>query len=348
MSWAVTISLSLLLIPQAAVASPADAGEVHGRIWRTAGQPQAAASLTLVSRDSGRTFELETDADGRFRRTGLPLGRYELSFSSGEKDERWAVPIHLTLVQPVMRIEVDIEKLQAAAAAYRRFQEELVTKSVETTRRKQREAGFARRHRYVARMLREGKHLAALEALDDMLREVPDREGLAALRASALASNGRTTEAIETYRALIAAGPREASNHNNLALLLARQGLVDEAVRHLQQAISFEKQRAATYTLNLGSVYFNAGRFDEASEQFRVSIKRDPTNPDAHYFHGLSLLQAGKSDGDRSRAVLSIHRYLQLEPEGAFAEQARDHLEALSRGDTGLLLPDVRDREDFE
>ena len=307
----------------------------------------ASVLLTLFASDSRETFELEADAEGRFRRTGLRLGRYELSVP-GEGDERWTIPLQLTMVRPILRVEVDIGKLRSASAAYKKFRDELVAQSAEATRLKRQEAGFARRHNFAARRIRDGEYQVALDTLDLLLEEEPGRQAVVALRASALAAVGRTAEAIDSYRTLIAADPQESSHHNNLGLLLAQGGQVEEAIGHIQQAMRSDKQRAATFAFNLGSVFFNAGRFREAGQQYGVSIKRDPTNPNVHYFHGLSLLRQGGSDGDRRRAISSLRRYLQLEPDGAYADPARDHLAALSRGDADLLLPDVRDREDLE
>ena len=84
------------------------------------------------------------------------------------------------------------------------------------------------------------------------------------------------------------------------------------------------KQERALYQYNLGIVYAQAQRYDEALEAYQNSLELDPKNADAHYNLGL-LYERVKSQSDR--AAWHYRRYLELKP------QAEDHDEIQQRID---------------
>ena len=343
----IAVLLPVLILPVLSLGQQVAPGEIRGRVWDEQGRPLAQASLLLQERNTGKLYEIQAGADGRFLRRRLPLGRYDLSVK-GPGENNWNIPLRLTPAQPVLRVELDMGKLQEAARAYRRFTQQLQQQSAEAREQQEREAFRQRQHNRGVRLLRVGQPEEALAVFDELLAGDPGQEGLLALRASALAAAGRTGEAVPIYENLLARDSREASYHNNLGILLARAGRLEEAIAHFKSAVKSDKRRAATYEYNLGSALLNAGRYREASKQLRSALKRDPTMAEAHYFYGLSVLHQDAGGRERKRAASSLRRYLQLEPDGAYADQARAHLEQLSRGGSGMLLPEVQNPGEFE
>lgn len=57
--------------------------------------------------------------------------------------------------------------------------------------------------------------------------------------AAALASRGRSAEAIAGYRLVLAIAPDFARAHSDLARLLSEQGRLEEATRHFKRARTF-------------------------------------------------------------------------------------------------------------
>ena len=74
-----------------------------------------------------------------------------------------------------------------------------------------------------------------------------------------LSAAGRTAEAIEGYQDLIARYPRAVGLYNNLAVLLAAQGNLDQARAQLEKAMHVDPVYAAVYE-NLTAIYVEMAR----------------------------------------------------------------------------------------
>ncbi len=339
--------LACLFLAVSIPAQETSTGEVRGRVLDEQSQPLANATISLRNRANGSVIKTQTQRDGRFLQRGLPPGRYDLTVSRGE-DVLWRIPIRLSLSQLRVQLVLDIGKLQEATRAFERFTADLQQRSTEENERRQRGLALRSRHNRGVRLLQQDKPEEAIGVFEEVLQQDPDRAATRAMRASAYAAAGRTEEALSAYQQLVAREPNEASHHNNLAILLVRTGRVDEALTHLERARRLDKSRRATYEFNLGAALFNAGRFDVSVKHFRNALRRDPTMADAHYFYGVCLIQKGLGGKDQKKAVKALRRYLQLEPDGAYAETARTQLQQLGARTTDMLLPDVRNNEELD
>lgn len=339
----------LVLAPCALAAGAQETpqGVIQGRVLDEQRQPLAGAVILIRHRSSGNEFRVTTGEDGRFRQRNLFPGRYHLTVLR-DGETLWRVPFRLTLVQMRMQVELDIGKLREAARSFERFTADLRKLNSEESERRRRVAARRARHNRGVRFLREGKHTEAIAEFGSVLETEPGRTSTQAMRASAYARAGRIEEAMAAYQNLMTVEPDEASHHNNLAILLAEAGRFDEAVRHFEQARRLDKHRTGAYEFNLGTAYLRAARFKQSSEHFRNSLRRDPTRADAQYFYGLSLIRAGAKGKKQRNALKAMRRYLQLEPEGPYAEAARNHLQELGAPVADMLLPNVRGREDEE
>ena len=115
----------------------------------------------------------------------------------------------------------------------------------------------------VGRQLSSGEAAQALEATQARLADQPDDPQARFLQAMALADTGDPAGAIELYRKLSAQYPRRARIWNNLGVLYARQGHLDEARTALSHAVEAQPGYA-TADENLGDVYIAM-----ASEAYR-------------------------------------------------------------------------------
>ena len=351
--WGFVLLLSLLFPPVpahcalAAGAQESPQGIVRGRVLDEQRQPLAGAVILIRHRSSGNEFRVSTGEDGRFRQRNLFPGRYHLTVLR-DGETLWRVPFRLTLVQMSVQVELDIGKLREAARSFERFTADLRKQNSEESERRRQVVALRARHNRGVRLLREGKHTEAMAEFRSVLETEPGLTSTQAMLASAYTRVGREEDAMAAYRGLMTKEPDEASHYNNLAILLAEAGRFDEAVMNFEQARRRDKQRTGTYEFNLGAAYLQAGQFKRSSEYFRNSLRRDPTRADAQYFYGLSLIREGARGKKQRNAVKAMRRYLQLEPEGPYAEAARDHLQQLGAPVTDMLLPKVRDREDEE
>ncbi len=142
------------------------------------------------------------------------------------------------------------------------------------------------------------------------------------VRASALDEEPATYDEAEAlYREAIELDPLLAIAHTNLGNILFRRGRERDAEHFYLAAIAIDdRQPEAHY--NLGYVMLERGDAKRASDHFEKAISRDSRFADAHF----NLAMACEQLGERSRARIHWKRYLDLEPQGTWADIARKHL----------------------
>ena len=122
-----------------------------------------------------------------------------------------------------------------------------------------------------------------------------------------------------------------AAYYNNLADAYSKTHKVDEAVASYNKAIQLDPPGAAGYWFNIGAVLTNAGKVDDAIAAFDKVIATDPTKAEAYYQKGINLI--GKATLGKDNKMIApdgtaeaFQKYLELAPEGKFAQPAKDML----------------------
>lgn len=142
------------------------------------------------------------------------------------------------------------------------------------------------------------------------------------VQASALDEDPNTYAAAEDlYRKAIDLDPRLAIAYTNLGNILFRKGDVVGAESFYAKALAIDdRQPEAHY--NLGYVMLERGDAKGAAAAFEQAIERDSRFGDAHF----NLAMAYEQLGERAKARFHWRRYLDLEPNGAWADIAKKHL----------------------
>lgn len=123
------------------------------------------------------------------------------------------------------------------------------------------------------------------------------------------------------YQRAIEIDPRLANAHTNLGNLRYRRGQTAEARALYLRALEFDPcQPEAHY--NLGFLAFEAGQTADAVPLFRTALQFDSGFSDAHFNLAMALEEIGESRAARQH----WERYLEIEPEGPWADIARRHL----------------------
>jgi protein O-mannosyl-transferase len=154
---------------------------------------------------------------------------------------------------------------------------------------------------------------------------------------------------IETfYRSILDRNPDSWLAHDNLGVVLARRGQLDEAVGHYREAIRLNPDYPEAYNnygnvlsqrrrwseaaeayagalrarpsfadaeINWGKAMNDAGRFQEAELHYRNVLGRDSDNPGAHF----GLANALADSGRLGEAVAEYEETLKLEPNSSEA-----------------------------
>lgn len=130
-----------------------------------------------------------------------------------------------------------------------------------------------------------------------------------------------------------------AQYYNNLGKAEAELGKTDEAVKAYNQAAQLDPAGAGMYYYNLGGTLTNANIKNDpdmrkaAVQAFDKAIAVDPNRADAYYWKatnliGLATLQGNKMVAPEGTAE-SFQKYLELQPTGPHAEEAKAMLASL-------------------
>jgi len=114
------------------------------------------------------------------------------------------------------------------------------------------------------------------------------------------------------WRHALAIDERSSIAHNNLALVLAGRGALDEAINQLRRAVQIDPAFVEAQT-NLGNFLGLQGATQEAIAHLRQALKTDPTFVNAHNVLGNILADRN----DLAEAVAHFRRALQINADSA-------------------------------
>ncbi len=125
---------------------------------------------------------------------------------------------------------------------------------------------------------------------------------------------GMYTDMETLWQTTIAKNPGAFLAHNNLGLLYRNQGRIEEAMEHFHKAIQINPNFSEAQG-SIGSVLAENGRFDEAIECFRKVIQINPNDFKAWNNLGFVLAAKGRPD----EAIENYYKAIQIEPNYYFA-----------------------------
>lgn len=143
------------------------------------------------------------------------------------------------------------------------------------------------------------------------VRDQPDARHLLGLIALAY---GRLDLAADHLRAACRSPHAPAAYHSNLAEVLRRQGLLDEAQEAARRAVALDPQQAEGWN-NLGIILQEQGQLEASLQCLRRVAALLPDSPQAHNNLGNTCKQLG----DNAQALEHYRRALALDPDYAQA-----------------------------
>jgi len=131
---------------------------------------------------------------------------------------------------------------------------------------------------------------------------------------------------------------RLAAYYDNLGSAASKSGKSAEAAEAYKQALALDPAHAGHYYVNMGIALMNAAAdpnaHKESLDAFDKAIAADPNNADAYYFKGSGQMQSVTMDSSGKMippegTVEALKKYLELQPNGPHAQEAKDILAAL-------------------
>jgi len=133
---------------------------------------------------------------------------------------------------------------------------------------------------------------------------------------------------------------RMAAYYDNFGAAAARLGKADEASEAYKQAAETDPAHAANYYYNLGVVLHNTAKDADGKKQaaaaFEKAIEADPNKAEAYYLKGTDLISLSTADSSGKLSAPdgtaeAFKKYLELQPNGPHAEEAKQMLAALNQ-----------------
>lgn len=361
-----------------AFTSLAQVTSIQGDVKGADGQPLKGAQVVIERTDIKGHYPVKTDKKGHYIYTGLPIGTYDvkLMVDGKEADSVKGVRTH-----PGDPTEEDFN-MKAAKADQSSKQEEYqkaletgqMSKELErqlTPEQKEqlkkdmekREASM-KKNAALNQAYNDGINALNAKQYDQAIENLkkasdfdPSQIAVWSNLATAYTELARTKtgadfdtnmqSALDCYTKALALKPEDAGLHNNYALTLARDKKFDQAQAELQKAAELDPQNAGKYYYNLGALLVNAGQNEPAGAAFKKAIDLQPTYADAYYQYGVTLVAKAQIGADGKvtpvpGTVEAFQKYLELQPNGPYAQQAKDMLTTLgSSVQTNYKNPDA-------
>lgn len=355
-----TGAASLLCLLFGAISAFAQTTSVKGNVKDPKG-PVVNAQIQLKDQDNGRKYTLTTDKKGNFFSIGITPGKFDVTIT---KDGKTIYQDKFQVVSDedknVMNVDLTPGGAPAAGAATAQGGQQGQPPKLTEEQKKE----LDEINKKNAEIQKENAKIGNLNVLlkqaitemqaknfDGAVQTMEQAEqmdnGQHALvygqLGKAQVGDKKYPEGIENLNKAIQMGesqndpkikPQLASYYDGLAEAYAKTGKTPEAIEAYNKEAAQDPTNAAQAYYNEGAVLTNTGKVDDANTAFTKAIQADPNKADAYYQRAINSLQKATVDKQGKMvappgAVDDFNKYLELQPDGPYAEGAKQMLETL-------------------
>jgi tetratricopeptide (TPR) repeat protein len=338
---------------------------IEGTVKGTDGKPVVKAQIKIIRTDIKAEYKTETKKKGEYLYMGLPIGTYNVELHMDGKRVDAVNGVRTRLGDPV---PVNFD-LATSAQAQQAKQAELakametgqLTKEMERGLTKEQKEAMEKQLKDREQQMKKRNELnASFNAGMEAMTAGKFEEAVAAFtkaaesdpaqvavwsqlgEANSKLAKGKTGaefdaaigKAVEAYAKAIELKPDDPGTHNNYALVLASAKKYPEMQAEFKKAAELDPTNGGKYYYNLGALLINSGKNDEAGEAFKKAIEITPNFADAYFQYGVMLVSKAQIGADGkvtpvAGTVEAFNKYLELAPNGQFAQSAKDMLTTL-------------------
>lgn len=364
-----------VLLVLAGAAAMAQTSQIEGTVKGPDGQPLKDALIKIERKDIKGSYKVKTKKKGDYLHAGLPLGTYDIICEVDGKDVDQVKNVRTRLGDPTvinfdLKAMADKQKAMQAAAATGELTKEQARdmtpeqKAALDKAMKERSAAMQKNKALndafnagmealktkqypvaVEQFTKAGELDAKQHVIWGNLAEVYSEMAKTQTGPEQMAS---LEKSVENYKKAMELLPTDAGYVNNLALVYARMKKFPEMEAELNKAVTLDPTNAGRYFFNMGAVLTNAGQTDAACNAFKSATEKDANYADAFYQYGICLTGKAQTKADGSLVfpdgtAQAFQKYLELKPDGPFAESAKGMLQTMgSKVETQYSAPGAK------
>jgi tetratricopeptide (TPR) repeat protein len=143
------------------------------------------------------------------------------------------------------------------------------------------------------------QHARALQALEALLREVPEHPRGWSIAGFLYAEKDRYADAIAAFERALVLAPDDPATLFNLGFALQKTGRHEDAIARLSRAVELRPPLDRGW-YGLGISLIHVGRFPEAIERLTEAARLQPLNPFARYQLAAAWFKLGEPEKVRA------------------------------------------------
>lgn len=356
--------LALLLAPMLLLtpAAVAQTTRLSGKVLDLQGNPDPDVVVTVTNKDNGQAFVTKTDKDGNYAQVGLHSGTYTVNFkkdninytvtaqvNSNMGDKGWVLDENFKELAAKQGYDVEAAKKQQEAT--NKFKEMKThfdngvhaIADADATKQQLRTSPADQKATLQAQLNTD--YQTAVTEFEQAQQSAPEKDpNLPTILGNlgvAYDGAGKYPEAVDTLQKAVALKPTPAL-YMQLGTDLTRVGKIPDAGAACDKAATLDptnKMEGESCYRNIGVVLTNANKMKDAIEPLQKATDLNPKDADAWFLLGNALTNqvSSKTEGGKEIYIIppgtteAFHKYLELEPNGPHAGDAKASLDTLAQ-----------------
>ena len=328
------------------VSALAQTGGLTGKCIGEDGKPLVGYTVQVDRQEMKWSQHTKTNKKGEYVYIGLSPATYKVTLLDPSGHRVFDITQHVGIGDPT-EVNFDMAKEKANTVKQQMANPETAKKMEEAAKDQKQYTGLKatfdqatvlynqQRYSEAAEMFEKALPLAKDKNVPIVLSQLAQSYGKAASQEQNRDARSQDQQkAVDTYQKALQISPNDAGLHNNLGSVYAEMGKVDEAKAEFQKAADLNPTEAGSYYYNLGVVMVNQGKMDDASVALKKAMDLDPNNANAFYWYGMALLGKAETKPDGSvvpvpGTIEAFQSYLKLQPNGQWADAAKASIEQL-------------------
>lgn len=311
---------------------------IRGMCKDEAGERLREHTVEFKNLGNGQTVQVITGERGEYTTTDVQPGVYKISLLTSSKKVLFYFDRAELKPNSQYDIDFDLAKLKAEAQKQSGISEEQQKEHEKIQQENEKIRAINALLQQAAKQKQERQYAAALQTLQQAAAQDQTHDVVYGALGDAYMLNKKFSDAAIAYRNAIALAPTDskpvASYHAGLGQALTQLGNTSDGMAECEKAAQLDSAQGGVCYFNQGAVLTNQGKPDAANEAFDKSIAADPTRADAYFQKAVNLLGKATLGSDNKMipalgTVEAFNKYLELAPEGPYAQSAKNLLASL-------------------